>query len=373
LITARDVAAALHLVQIAKAGAADPRFEIAVVAQDPAAAQFTRAGVPVRTVSWPAAKTADDAQAAILRHSARALLDEVNPAVVLSGLSTPFDASLDEAVLAEARVPTALYQDFWGEQNLILGRGADHILAIDEQAAERNQARFGDPGIVVGSARHAAYAELDILDARARMRNKIGTDAGAVIVGFFGQALHSLPGYRRTITEFISAALTIEAAFLLRPHPRETAEQRLETERLFAGSGLNVTVDSSPEVESALAACDVVVSLFSICTFDASYLNRFSTQPIAVPMSLLFDDEIAAYCRQHGSYIDFSHHTQGLVTPVYQAAALADTLRDAVTTEARRQAWARAHLYLPDPVQAPRRVLDAIAARVVGGGSAPTP
>lgn len=359
LITARDVAGALHLVEVAKAGVRDQRFDITIVGQEPAAKHFAAAGLDIRTVSWPVVKTADDAKP--LRANARALLTEISPDVVLTGLSTPFDASLDEALLAESTVPTVLYQDFWGEQNLILGRGADHILAIDEQAAERNLTRYDKPSIVVGSARHAGYSTLDVDARRSRIRAAIGA-GGRRVIGFFGQALHALPGYARTLDQFIARVRAIDdVAVLLRPHPRETADQRRQTEAMFGNAGVNAHLAADGPVEDAIAGCDVVVSLFSICTFDTAYLNRFAPHPIAVPMSLLFDEEIAAYCRQHGNYLDFSHHTLGLVKPVYEAAALGDALIDALRPETRRDVWERAHRYLPDPARAPQRVLDAVA------------
>lgn len=366
LITARDVAGALHLVEVAKAAVQDPRFEIVIVSQAPAAPYFAAAGLTVQTVAWPVVRSA--AEASDLRRHARLLLEQIKPDVVVTGLSTPFDASLDEAVLAEASVPTVLYQDFWGEQNLILGRGADHILAIDEQAAQRNLERFGKPSIVIGSARHAAYATLDVDAGRARVRAMIQSGDRRVI-GFFGQALHALPGYRRTVDHFIDSVRTLEnVALLLRPHPRETAEQRAETEAMFATAGLQTGLTADGTVEDAISACDVVVSLFSICTFDAAYLNRFAAHPVAVPMSLLFDDEIAAYCRQHGNYLDFSHHTLGLVKPVYDAAALPAALTSALQPEACRDAWSNAHRHLPDPALAPKRALDAVAMIATGGG-----
>jgi len=361
LITARDVAAALHLVQVIRAAQADGRFEIRIAAQDPAARHFAAAGFDFDHVPPMATKTGDDEPARAVRSAAKSLLDRVRPDAVLVGLSTPFDAGLDEAILAETTAPSSLLQDFWGEQNLILGRGADQILGIDLQASERNAARYHVPTVVVGSPRHAAYAALDISGTRARTRAALGASGDEPVIGFFGQALHSLPGYRRTIEQFVAAAAGIKGTFLLRPHPREDAGQRRKTEALFANSGLNARLDASPDVESALAACDVVVSLFSICTFDASYLNRFSPEPIAVPMSLLFDDEIAEYCRHHGSYMDFSHHTLGLVKPVYNASDLPAALREAATPEARRDAWSRAHRHLPDPARAPQRVLDHLA------------
>lgn len=362
LITARDVAAALHLVQVAKAASADPRFTVTIAAQEPAARHFALAGLPFHAVRALSAKSSEESSAHELRGIARDLLQRERPDAVVVGLSTPFDAGLDEAVLAEARVPTSLMQDFWGEQNLILGKGADQILGIDAQASERNAARYSTPTIVVGSPRHAAYATLDIPAIRAAGRRSLGVQNERVI-GFFGQALHALAGYRRTVERFIAAARGLsDVRITLRPHPRETAEQRRQTEALFASSGLPVTLDQSPNVESALATCDVVVSLFSICTFDAAYLNRFAPAPLGVPMSLLFDAEIAAYCRQHGNYMDFSHHTLGLVTPIYDAATLDKALDEALAAESRQLAWQRAHEHLPDPAQAPHRVLTAVAA-----------
>lgn len=370
-MTARDVAAALHLVEVAKACGGDPRFELHVAAQDPAAAHFTRARIAVRKLQLPAAKLADSPQAAALRRAAGEFLAEIRPDVVLTGLSTPFDAGLDEAVLAEARVPTALFQDFWGEQNLLLGRGADHVLAIDAEAAARNLKRYGIQSRIVGSARHSAYAGIDIRGARARVRSAGQVGGEALVVGFFGQAMHALAGYRRTIEGFVDAVRgqASPVRVLLRPHPREDARQRAETESIFRQSGIAVLLADTGPVEDALAACDVVVSLFSTCTYDTAYLNRFSAEPVAVPMSLLFDREIADYCRQHGNYIEFPHHTLGLVRPVYEATQLRPMLEDALRPESCRDVWERAHRHLPDPAGAPQRVLDTIAMLVRQGGN----
>jgi hypothetical protein len=84
-------------------------------------------------------------------------------------------------------------------------------------------------------------------------------------------------------------------------------------------------------------------------------------------MSLLFDEEIAAYCRQHGNYFDFAHHTQGLVKPVYAAAELSAALEQALWPATAADVWERAHRYLPDPVRAPHRVLDQMA--LIAGGA----
>ena len=369
LITARDAAAALHLVQVARAGLRDPRFEIRVAVQPPASEIFESAAIAAVTIDLPPAKLAQSAEAAALRAAARALLDEFRPDAVLVGLSTPFDAGLDEAVLAESTVPSLLFQDFWGEQNLILGRGADFILVLDAEAAARNRARYDVGSTIVGSARHAGYAALDIAGVRAAVRRRIGAGPNDAVVGFFGQALHSMAGYRRTVQCFVSCLRDLPHVrhVVLRPHPREDAEQRAETERVFVDAGLPVVLLADGPVEQALLACNVVVSVFSTCTFDTAYLNRFSTEPVAVPISLLFDQEIAAYCAQHGNYLEFQYHTLGIVKPVYDIDQLAPTMTAATQAATCRDAWLRAHLHLPDPARAPGLVLDCVA-RVSASG-----
>jgi hypothetical protein len=362
LVTARDVAAALHLIQVLKAAEGDSRFAVEVVAQPPASAHLAAAGIRARQVSLPSARTGQSPEAALLLDAARQILGELKPQIVLVGLSTPFDAGLDEAVLAVADVPTVLFQDFWGEQNLILGKGADAILAIDAEAERRNLVRFGVRSTVVGSPRHSAYAGMDMQAIRNAIRKRLGA-GDRPVVGFFGQALHQLDGYRNTVQAFISSTLRIQPSplVLLRPHPRETPEHRAQTSRMFEQTRLTVALVDDGPVEDALIASDVVCSLFSTCTYDTAYLNRFSSRPIAVPVSLLFDEEIAAYCRQHVNFETFPYHTAGIVRAVYKREDLDSTLASAVTGSAREEVWRAAHEFLPDPVGAPKRVLDFVA------------
>ena len=114
------------------------------------------------------------------------------------------------------RVPSSLLQDFWGEQNLILGRGADHILAIDDQAAERNAARYAVPTVGGGIPASRCLRGLDIggirvADARghrvtaARTRHR---------VLWSGPPLSA--GYRRTVEHFIASARDLRPGVRLR-------------------------------------------------------------------------------------------------------------------------------------------------------------
>lgn len=362
LVTARDAAAALHLVQVIQACRNDNRIEVVIAAQRPAVDYFLNAGIEVEILPSLSARSPESPEAVCLRGIARQLLDEVRPDAVLVGLSTPFDAGLDEAVLAEARVPTILFQDFWGEQNLIFGKAADLVLAIDAEAASLNFSRFGIRSRIVGSARHAAYANLDIPSIREKVRTKLGVGRNERVVGFFGQALHRLPGYARTIQAFIDALTSIDSQFklIVRPHPRENDEQREKTRLLFERSGLMPLIDLEGPVENALIACDVVCSLFSTCTYDAAYLNRFSLKPVAVPVSMLFDEEIEAYCRQHVNFETFPHHCSGTVLSVHERRELESVIRQSLKPEMCEQVWRNAQTHLPDPAGAPRLVLDEV-------------
>jgi hypothetical protein len=364
LITARDPAAALHLVEVAQAALGDTRFAVTIAAQAPAARYFERAGIAYEPIVLPHLSLADQTELGALLAVARRLVDEVQPDAVLCGLSTPFDAGLDEAVLAVAACPRFLLQDFWGELNLLLGARADHVFAIDDEAARLNRLRFGIDSIVVGSARHSAYAAFDLTGARQRVRRAIGADRDEAVIGFFGQALHRLAGYGRTVQAFLAAFRQLPGPprLILRSHPRETAEQRMATRAMFADLGAKLAVLDEGSVEDALVACDVVCSLFSNCTFDAAYLNRFSAEPLAVPLSLLFEPEIAAYCRTQVNFEEFPYHRSGLVQPIYEADALQPSLLRALQPATRRDVWRRCG-GLPDPALAPRLILDHIFAR----------
>lgn len=363
LVTARDVAAALHLVQIAIASRGDKRYQVLIAAQQPAARYFLDAGFDVRVLPPLAARSADSVEARQLRSTARGLIAEYRPDAILAGLSTPFDAGVDEAMFAEADVPTILFQDFWGEQNLLLGKAADLVLAVDDEAATLNFKRFGIHSRVVGSARHAAYADLDIPGIRQRVRASLGIAQDENVIGFFGQALHRLPGYARTVQAFVDALASIPSSFklIVRPHPREDQAQREQTQALFLRSGITPIVDLDGPVENALIACNVVCSLFSTCTYDAAYLNRFSAKPVAVPISMLFDPEVETYCRQHVNFETFPYHRSGVVLSIHDVSNLAPLIRQSLEYENCENVWRNAQAHLPDPAAAPRLALDAVA------------
>jgi hypothetical protein len=328
LITMRDIAGASHLVEVIRTLERDNRFNFRVAAQMPASDFLTRSGIAHQRIKLPPAKEMASEAAANLLAAARQLLAERQTDAVLVGLSTPIDGGIDEAILAEATVPTFLLQDFWGECNDFFGRTADIFFVLDETAKQCNTERFGTESVIVGSARHSAYATQDFFKIKRHKRRLLGIDQDAQVIGYFAQALHHMEGYHRTVRSFIEAVeqMPRKVTILLRKHPRETSDHFQTTVQLFEQSYLEVVIDNNGFVEDCLATCDVVCSMFSNCAYDASFQNFYSPSPLLIPMVMLFDPQISAWFSERIDLKTLPTFTKKLVVPVYERNMLDEVL-----------------------------------------------
>lgn len=364
LVTASDAAAGFHLAEIVKVARADPRFNVTVAAQGPAIRILQSAGISVRTVDTPRVKDAGIPQAASLLAEARSVLAETQPDLILSGLSTPFDGGLDEAVLAERQVRAYLMQDFWGEVNTFFGRGPDACFVLDDEAADLTRLRIDCATLIVGSPRHAAYDRMDSWGMRRELRSTLSVDASAPVVGMFGQALHAKPGYRRTLEAWCEAVRDIGVVPLYKPHPRESDSDVRFTVDLLARHGLEPRIpDPAASVEAVISACDVVCAAFSNCLYDAAFLNHFSERPLVSPVALFFDRDIVDYFRQIVNLDSFPYLKSGLVEPVDDKRQLVPALQGALGGDAKHRYWTNARANLEHPVRAVSMILDELAER----------
>jgi hypothetical protein len=365
LITARDAAAALHLIEIANAARSRPEFSVEIVTQMPATRYFRSAGISSHVLDLPAAQTPESAEGSELLRSARNLVAELRPDAVLCGLSTPFDGGIDEAMIASFRGPRFVMQDFWGEANPFFGEKADLYFALDDEAVRLSAERHAAPAVVVGSPRHSAYAAMDIPSLRRQERLRLQVPGEASVIGFFGQALHHLEGYRRTLDRWIDAVIGQPGPCiaLYRPHPREREEDSRWTFDRLRRTGIRCIMSDGQDVEHALLACDVVCSAFSNCTYDVAYLNYFSEEPLITPVSMYFDEEIISYFRRMVKLAEFPYLKAGLVMAVRDADQLTSTLAAAATSVEKRRYWENAR-HLANPADAPSRVLDHILSAV---------
>lgn len=361
LITARDVAASLHLIEIAKAAASRRDIAIEIATQMPATRYFRNAGIATHEVNLPPSASQDCPEGAALMREAGAILERTRPDSVLCGLSTPFDGGIDEAITASFQGSRFVMQDFWGEANLLFGQKADLYFALDAEGVRLSAERHNIPAVAIGSPRHSAYSSMNIPSIRQTMRDRLAIEPGTAVMGFFGQALHSIGGYRRTLSAWADAVAsqTGPSVIIYRPHPREQAEDVAWSYQRLVKSGVRCILGDHGDVEHSLLACDVVCSAFSNCTYDVAYLNYFSDEPLISPVALFFDPEIVDYFHRMVRLAEFPYLKAGLVMAVRREADLADILARAATPQEKALSWRQARK-LADPATAPMRVLDAI-------------
>ncbi|WP_425405459.1 hypothetical protein [Hwanghaeella sp.] len=368
LISARDAAAAKHLIAVARTARSHPDVSVSIVTQDPAARYFAAAGIQTDKLDNISCKSADSEEAETLLQTARDVLSQYRPDAILCGLSTPFDAGIDEALTAAFGGPRFVMQDFWGEANMVLGHSADLYFALDEEAVKISKERHGVEAISVGSPYHAAYKALDCDAIRLAERERIGIPPDSTVLGFFGQALHNLAGYKHTLYAWLDAVgnQPSPCIALYRPHPRESHKEAQWTQAMFEKCGLRYIVADGPDVEHALLTCDVVCSAFSNCTYDAAYLNYFSSKPLITPLSLLFDEEIVAYFRKMVRLKELPYLKASLAKPVHDVKKLKDELDRAHKMAEKERYWQNAQR-LHNPVNVPERILDEIRSRLPVG------
>lgn len=362
LASARDVGAAGHVLAVAQ-HAQERGHDVRVVAAPPALAVLQEAGLAVRPFLTPPVLQPSPAAAAALLQAARDVLVDAQPDALVVGLSHSAEAGLDEALLACAgSTPTYALQDFWGDVNDTLGCPAQTYFVVDEQAAQLTRSRHGAHAVVVGSPKHARYAELDVPALAARGRALLGLAADRRVVGYFGQPLLAFAGYGRTVEAVAAAFLrtTPDAALLYRPHPREDAASAARTCALFRSAGVEALLTPEGVVETWLASCDVVLAPFSTCCYDALYLNRLAPGPQSASVYLLFDPEVRRYSRWVNGMDVLPPVQEGMALAVTDAAQLDDVLRQAVDPQVRLRLWQRVQECLPDSRRSAALVVDAV-------------
>ncbi|HTO28589.1 MAG TPA: hypothetical protein VL017_08365, partial [Devosia sp.] len=311
-----------------------PGWQVVVIAQPPALQILQRHGHACLAVALPPVTTEDNAGAML--SVAREILAAEKPDIIVAGLSSPGDGGIDEALLAVRQVPALLMQDFWGEQNSYFGRGADAFLALDVLAQTINLAKHHKPSFIVGSPRHARLANLDLAAERRQIRQQLNTLHGQTVFGWFGQSLHHLSGYRRSLADWIDAVSAMgDCQILYKPHPREDETVRQETSAIFAAAGLPHQTLSGWSIERALLACDVATSILSNCLYDAAYLNHFSAEPLITPIAWLAEPDVREVFDAVVPVMELPYSSAGLALIVQDRSEVANVIPAACKTATR--------------------------------------
>lgn len=300
LLTCRDPGCAGHLAAIWRHLDAHGWEDKHVVVSGAAASILVGEGLPVEPFALPSGAdtcgSMDDGGP--LLDAVGSLLEQVRPEVALTMLSSE-EAGIDEAVAALATCPKLCLQDYWGDVNMRLGVASDMYLVLDKAAAELTAERFGLQVAIVGSPKHDAYREMDILALRDTARKRIGAAGEERVIGWFAQT-PSIPGHDDAFGSLVKATASLSGRplLLVRGHPKYT-KASLDYVEQARESGLAVfDATGMDSAELWLCGCDVVCTAYSTCGLDHAYLSAFSPEPIGVVVYLASTPQLEAHIRQ---------------------------------------------------------------------------
>jgi hypothetical protein len=367
LASARDPGSAGHIQAVVEALAADDRFQVEILAASPAFEALR--GGPVRTHRFQLPDGSDyqpsEAEHAPLLGAARRWLRRIAPDVVLTSMSS-FGVSVDEALQACAAVPTFSLQDFWGDVNLGLGRPAETCLVMDEFAAELTRRRWNLCAVPVGAPKYARYRRLDVAQLRSRFRSRVG-DAGRLLIGWLGQS-PLVPGHEASFRSMLRLreSLPDGATLVLREHPK--FPELCEVHALAASrAGFHVfDASADPEVEGCLAACDLLLTPFSLTALDHAYLTANSPRPLGTVVFVLTSPELRQFVHAQCGFLLFPTLRAGIGRAVLDPETLLPTCLQQLSAAGRQEYFDRCRR-LPSAEASLTRIAELLAG--AAGGS----
>jgi hypothetical protein len=315
LFSARDPGAAGHIKALIHYFCAHGRFEVILTASGVALEMLAQEGLEPIPFHLPGGidSIQPGQDPGLLLQEAKGLLDRLQPDAVLTSLSS-LGVGIDEALLATAEVPTFALQDFWGDVNLGLGVPADLYLVMDDFAAELSRKRWGVKALAVGAPKYTLYRDLDIMALRRKTRRLLGAKPDDRVIGWFGQS-PEMPGHEAVFQDFLNALASIEEKpkLFLREHPKFLWGRLEHLEAAQAILGMSVAdTTGTGTTEEWLAACDLVVTLNSLCGLDHGFLSAYSPGPIGSVLYLATNKLARQFISEKCGMLGFPILQQGI-------------------------------------------------------------
>lgn len=298
LISARDPGAAGNISVLYEDLSKTGLFDITLVASGSAYSMIKQKGL--KPVFFEISDGKDHVDPSVettslLLEKTTGILDAFRPDAVITGLSS-FGAGIDEALTCLSDVPVFAVQDFWGDVNLSLGKPADVYLVMDDYAAEITKKRCGARAEVIGSPKYSRYALLDIEGMRRRSREYLGALEDEKVIGWFGQH-PDIPGYKAVFGVFLEALVRLGGNHIVffREHPKFGASAKKNTDFLCSTGIKARDVTGIGNAEGWISACDLLVTPFSLCGLDHSYISAFSPSPVGNVVYLMANHSIRLF------------------------------------------------------------------------------
>ena len=343
IFSARDAGSAGHVATLA-ADAGMRGMDSLIVAEGAAQVYLETRKVPyVAADEWLSATSTTEKPVDVIALT-REKLTQADASAVVCGRSSSPDNGIDRTVITAARllnIPSFVIQDFWGDVWEEDCR-PDHYLVIDEQVARLTRKRTAADVHVIGSPKHAQYMHIDFQHLREQGRATLGLASETPTIGYFGQHLLSLPGYRQVLLDIGETIGQMGGiALFYKPHPRETQASHSQTLALLHESGARPVMAQDITVEAAIASADVVLSCFSTVGLDAAYMMHAHNAPNVSIVCSDYPDDVSSFWRPATGLAMFPLVSDGIALPARDRSSLEYALRIGFTpAEQQRQATA---------------------------------
>lgn len=296
-------------------------------------------------------------------------------AAVVCGRSSTENIGAEYITLRAAKqfgIPSIVIQDFWGD---VWAEDChpDHYFVIDDLAAQLTLLRTNSAVHVIGSPKHAQYADIDFASLRNKGRRSIGTHPDTQVIGFFGQDLLHLAGYCQVLRDIGTIVSQNHGLILFyKPHPRETQISSAQTLALFRSVGVNPLLVENDSVETLLASADVVLSCFSTVALDAAYMMCNRESPAVSIVCADYPGDVSDYWQPATGLSAFPLVSEGIALPANDLHSLEAAINKGLTVGESQRQLVRCRLLFNNagtPVEKAFTVIDKITSVSVRKGS----
>lgn len=351
LLAARDAGSAGHVAAMA-ANFASHEIESLIVAEGVAHSYLESRSVPHMTSdSWLSGIKPGDRSMDIVAAACEKLA-QFGACAVVCGRSPVQEEGIDRIAISAARmwkIPSFVIQDFWGDVWPEDYR-PDHYLVIDELAAHLTRNKTFADVHVIGSPKHAHYEYIDFHSLRRTGRAFLELGADASLVGFFGQDLLWVPGYRQVLRDIGETVKHMHGVELFyKPHPRETPTSQLQSMAILEESGVHPIIVPNFTVEEAIASADVVLSCFSTVALDAAFMMRCDTEANVSIVCSDYPGDVSSCWRPATGLDEFPLVSKNLALSASDRSSLEDALRVGLLPEEKMRQAAASRLILGSP------------------------
>ena len=349
LITARDPATALSFEKLLPDLISHKDFCCRIVCQAPATSILVNFK---GQLDWVEVSNAELESSTFLQQQ----FNDFKPDLVLTGISGP-DTGIDETTLLWAEqqgVYSFALQSFWGDINQACQAIPNTAFVLDDEAKRITSKRYPQINTIpIGSIKHIDYHHFNALKQREASYPPLAIfDSEHIVLGFYGQPILEVPGYFKTIEGLVRQLQKWDKNFQLiyRPHPKESETLKNKTMALFQQAfGEKATFDKQKDIKHSLVVCDLVLSAFSTCGFDALYLNEMAEKPFNTSVYLWFEPELIQWWQDYSQLKEIPLVSEDLLLLVDKEEALIPILEQGLLEPVKQRFWHNAKQHLPDP------------------------